>query len=105
MVAERTADASEMPEPQADVAALIPMVRRIVAARVPDAATADDLVQETLVRVLAASGASAVRSATTGGTLRRWVPRGASTETRQSAPSTVSGNCLVGGVDVPIRQR
>jgi RNA polymerase sigma factor (sigma-70 family) len=39
-----------------DVAALIPMVRRIVAARVPDQATADDLVQETLARVLAAAG-------------------------------------------------
>jgi serine/threonine-protein kinase RsbT len=39
-----------------DVAALIPMVRRIVAARVPDQATADDLVQETLARVLAATG-------------------------------------------------
>ncbi|MGY1823489.1 sigma-70 family RNA polymerase sigma factor [Geodermatophilus sp. SYSU D00079] len=38
-----------------DVAALIPLVRRIVAARVPDAATADDLVQETLARVLAAA--------------------------------------------------
>jgi RNA polymerase sigma factor (sigma-70 family) len=37
------------------VAALIPMVRRIVAARVSDAETADDLVQETLARVLAAS--------------------------------------------------
>jgi len=37
-----------------DVAALIPIVRRIVAARVPDQATADDLVQETLARVLAA---------------------------------------------------
>jgi RNA polymerase sigma factor (sigma-70 family) len=36
------------------VAALIPMVRRIVAARVADDATADDLVQETLARVLAA---------------------------------------------------
>ncbi|HLM05585.1 MAG TPA: sigma-70 family RNA polymerase sigma factor [Blastococcus sp.] len=42
--------------PHADLAALAPMVRRIVAARVPDRATADDLVQETLVRVLAASG-------------------------------------------------
>jgi RNA polymerase sigma factor (sigma-70 family) len=40
---------------EVDVAALIPMVRRIVAARVPDAATADDLVQETLTRVLAAA--------------------------------------------------
>ena len=38
------------------VASLIPMVRRIVAARVADRATAEDLVQETLVRVLAASG-------------------------------------------------
>jgi len=38
-----------------DVAALIPMVRRIVQARVGDSATADDLVQETLVRVLAAA--------------------------------------------------
>src|SRR3954468_22374822 len=39
-----------------DLAALIPIVRRIVAARVPDRATADDLVQETLARVLAAVG-------------------------------------------------
>jgi serine/threonine-protein kinase RsbT len=38
-----------------DVASLIPIVRRIVAARVPDQATADDLVQETLARVLAAA--------------------------------------------------
>ncbi len=37
------------------MAALIPMVRRIVAARVSDDATADDLVQETLTRVLAAA--------------------------------------------------
>ena len=42
--------------PPLDVAALIPMVRRIVAARVPDEATVDDLVQETLARVLAATG-------------------------------------------------
>ena len=40
----------------ADVAALIPLVRRIVASRVADPATADDLVQETLARVLAAAG-------------------------------------------------
>jgi serine/threonine-protein kinase RsbT len=40
---------------QADVASLIPMVRRIVAARVQDGPTAEDLVQETLVRVLAAA--------------------------------------------------
>src|SRR3954468_17171198 len=39
-----------------DPAALIPIVRRIVAARVPDRATADDLVQETLARVLAPVG-------------------------------------------------
>ncbi|SNS12158.1 serine/threonine-protein kinase RsbT [Geodermatophilus saharensis] len=38
------------------VAALLPMVRRIVAARVADATAAEDLVQETLVRVLTASG-------------------------------------------------
>jgi serine/threonine-protein kinase RsbT len=37
-----------------DVAALMPMVRRIVAARVKDRVSVDDLVQETLVRVLAA---------------------------------------------------
>jgi RNA polymerase sigma factor (sigma-70 family) len=37
-----------------DVAALIPMVRRIVRARVSDPTSADDLVQETLARVLGA---------------------------------------------------
>lgn len=37
-----------------DVASLIPMLRRVVGARAPDEATADDLVQETLVRVLGA---------------------------------------------------
>ncbi len=41
--------------PPPDVASLIPMVRRVVAARVDDPAPADDLVQETLARVLAAS--------------------------------------------------
>jgi RNA polymerase sigma factor (sigma-70 family) len=41
------------PDPP-DVAGLIPLVRRIVAARVDDRATEDDLVQETLARVLAA---------------------------------------------------
>lgn len=40
----------------AEITALIPLVRRVVAARVPDRTTADDLVQETLTRVLAASG-------------------------------------------------
>ena len=39
----------------ADVAALMPMIRRIVTARVQDGPTAEDLVQETLVRVLAAA--------------------------------------------------
>ncbi len=44
------------PEPPPDVAALIPMVRRIVDARVgAHHPAADDLVQETLVRVLAAA--------------------------------------------------
>src|SRR6187551_1410009 len=38
-----------------DVAALIPLVRRIVFSRVTNEAAADDLVQETLVRVLAAT--------------------------------------------------
>jgi RNA polymerase sigma factor (sigma-70 family) len=42
--------------PQTDVAALIPMVRRIIAARVSDITTVEDLVQETLARVLAAVG-------------------------------------------------
>jgi serine/threonine-protein kinase RsbT len=42
------------PDPP-DVARLIPLVRRIVASRVDDRATEDDLVQETLARVLAAS--------------------------------------------------
>ena len=49
-------DAATPPaEDRADVAALLPMVRRIVGARVRDPAAADDLVQETLVRVLAAA--------------------------------------------------
>jgi serine/threonine-protein kinase RsbT len=38
-----------------EVAALIPMLRRLVGARVSDPASAEDLVQETLVRVLGAS--------------------------------------------------
>jgi len=46
-----------MPEPEdrGDVAALMPLVRRIVIARVGRHAAAEDLIQETLVRVLAAS--------------------------------------------------
>ncbi|MDQ1600186.1 MAG: serine/threonine-protein kinase RsbT, partial [Actinomycetota bacterium] len=47
--------AAGAPAHEADVAALIPMLRRIVGARVSDQAAADDLVQETLVRVLAAA--------------------------------------------------
>ncbi|MCF6507022.1 sigma-70 family RNA polymerase sigma factor [Blastococcus sp. MG754426] len=39
-----------------EITALVPLVRRIVASRVRDAATVDDLVQETLARVLAAAG-------------------------------------------------
>jgi RNA polymerase sigma factor (sigma-70 family) len=46
----------ERPAAHPDLAALIPLVRRIVSARVPERATADDLVQETLARVLAAAG-------------------------------------------------
>jgi serine/threonine-protein kinase RsbT len=53
--AAASADSPVAEGPHADLAALAPMVRRIVAARVPDGATADDLVQETLVRVLAAA--------------------------------------------------
>ena len=45
----------DAPRPHDDVAALIPMLRRVIGARVGDPATADDLVQETLVRVLAAA--------------------------------------------------
>jgi RNA polymerase sigma factor (sigma-70 family) len=53
--APQPAEVAPEPEPPADVAALIPMVRRIVGARVGSHPAADDLVQETLVRVLAAS--------------------------------------------------
>jgi serine/threonine-protein kinase RsbT len=52
----RPADsAPEPPDGTPDLAALIPIVRRVVAARVPDRAHVDDLVQETLVRVLSAA--------------------------------------------------
>ena len=54
MPAPASAGPSDARRSQVDVAALIPIVRRIVAARVPDRAAADDLVQETLARVLAA---------------------------------------------------
>jgi RNA polymerase sigma factor (sigma-70 family) len=48
--ADQPADGTRPP----DVAALIPMLRRVVGARAPDPTTAEDLVQETLVRVLGA---------------------------------------------------
>ena len=53
--AERPGGVAGERELQVDVAALIPIVRRVVAARVQDPPTAEDLVQETLVRVLAAA--------------------------------------------------
>lgn len=65
MTRRRTLFSVSVPQPadvapetaaSADVAALIPMLRRIVGARVGGHPAADDLVQETLVRVLAASG-------------------------------------------------
>jgi serine/threonine-protein kinase RsbT len=40
----------------ADVAAMLPMIRRVVGARVSDRTAAEDLVQETVARVLAAAG-------------------------------------------------
>jgi RNA polymerase sigma factor (sigma-70 family) len=45
-----------VPGDRPDVAALIPIVRRIIRARVSDPVAADDLVQETLLKVLAACG-------------------------------------------------
>src|SRR5215218_9913072 len=51
-----SADAPEVPGNRPDITALIPMVRRIVRARVSDPVAADDLVQETLLRVLGAAG-------------------------------------------------
>jgi RNA polymerase sigma factor (sigma-70 family) len=54
--APSAAAAGERSERSPDVAALIPMLRRIVGARVPDVATAEEMVQETLVRVLGALG-------------------------------------------------
>lgn len=40
---------------QTDVTTLVPVIRRIVTARVANASVVDDLVQETLVKVLAAA--------------------------------------------------
>jgi RNA polymerase sigma factor (sigma-70 family) len=50
-----SADEPEAGRQQSEVTALIPTVRRIVAARVRDRTAVDDLVQETLLRVLAAA--------------------------------------------------
>ncbi len=54
--AAQPTDEGREPGGHPDVAALIPMVRRIVGARVADRTAAEDLVQETLLRVLAAAG-------------------------------------------------
>lgn len=54
--AAEPADAAPRPSGSADIEALLPMVRRIVGARVADQELAEDLVQETLVRVLSAAG-------------------------------------------------
>ena len=55
MAAAPSTESAEDALRPAQFAELIPLVRRIVAARVSDQATADDLVQETLARVLAAA--------------------------------------------------
>ena len=52
--ATQSVDAPHEPR-QPDVAALIPTVRRVIGSRVANREQADDLVQETLVRVLAAA--------------------------------------------------
>lgn len=54
MSAGQPADALPESGGQSDVAALIPMIRRFVYSRVANREVADDLVQETLVRILAA---------------------------------------------------
>lgn len=53
--AAQSADAPLEPDVPAEVAALLPMVRRVVGARVGGHAAAEDLVQETLTRVLSAA--------------------------------------------------
>ena len=50
-----SADALTDPGEGSDITALIPVVRRVISARVSDASAAEDLVQETLVRVLGAA--------------------------------------------------
>ena len=56
MSAGHPADALPDSGTQPDVASLIPMIRRFVHARVANEAVAEDIVQETLVRLLAAAG-------------------------------------------------
>src|SRR6476620_3679834 len=41
------------PSPEEPIVDLVPIVRRVVAARISDPATRDDIVQETLTRVMA----------------------------------------------------
>ena len=55
MTAVRSDGVPDGPAPPPDVTSLLPLVRRVIAARVSDRATQDDLVQETLTRVLAAA--------------------------------------------------
>src|SRR4051794_19461711 len=55
MTAVRSGGVPDRPGPPPDVTSLIPLVRRVIAARVSDRATQDDLVQETLTRVLTAA--------------------------------------------------
>ena len=47
-------DVGTEPPSEGDVAGLAPLVRRVIGSRVPDASTVNDLVQETLTRVLVA---------------------------------------------------
>ena len=54
MSAAEPSDAVAVPTDHPEIAALVPIVRGVVRARVADPTVADDLVQETLVRVLAA---------------------------------------------------
>ena len=53
--AQSSSDTPPEPENGPDVAGLIPLLRRLVGARVADHAVAEDLVQETLARVLSAA--------------------------------------------------
>jgi serine/threonine-protein kinase RsbT len=55
VTAAHSADGLAGPDTQDAVSALIPVVRRIIGARVRDQSAADDLVQETLMRVLGAT--------------------------------------------------